>query len=296
MPNYSIFFQIFFIDSVLVSHRICDETINWLNEKCKTEEYIAVDDIKSLETLHRKQEAIERQLVPAEERVKQAHVLAENVISSYPDQSDSIKAKIRALDDQWGKYQVKVKERKKNLEEAASLQMFEANVNSLVEWTNMMVRKLSMREKINDAKLAENVAKDHRDLGDEISSQDERFEEIENLHATVTRRETDVGPLLEQLRKARENVYEMWREKQAWLQQSIDLLSFNREADQLNSLCINQGTLLDSADLGETLSDVEILLRHHDAFSETLKAQENRFKTFELATEALLASGHSESE
>ncbi|GFS59412.1 spectrin beta chain, non-erythrocytic 5 [Trichonephila inaurata madagascariensis] len=190
---------------------------------------------------------------------------------------------------------VKVKERKKNLEEAASLQMFEANVNSLVEWTNRMVRKLSMREKINDAKLAENVAKDHRDLGDEISAQDERFEEIENLHATVTRREADVGPLLEQLRKARENVYEMWREKQAWLQQSIDLLSFNREADQLNSMCINQGTLLDSADLGETLSDVEILLRHHDAFSETLKAQENRFKTFELTTEALLASGHSES-
>ncbi|GFU50869.1 spectrin alpha chain, partial [Nephila pilipes] len=282
--------------SVLIAHRICDESINWLKEKCEREDYVAVEDIKSLDTLRRKQEAIERDLVPGEERVKQAHVLAENVASLYPDQSDSIKTKIRVLDDQWEKYQIKVKERKKNLEEEAGIQMFETSVDSLMEWTNMMVRKLSMREKINDVEIAENVAKDHRDLGDEISTQDERFQEIEHLHATVAKKNTDIVPLLEELREARENVCNMWREKQAWLQQSMDLLSFNREADQLNSMCISQGTLLDSAELGDTLSDVEILLRHHDEFTETLKAQENRFKTFELTSEALITSEHSESE
>ncbi|GIX74267.1 spectrin beta chain, non-erythrocytic 5 [Caerostris extrusa] len=65
---------------------------------------------------------------------------------------------------------------------------------------------------------------------------------------------------------------------------------------QLNSLCTNQDTLLDSAELGDTLSDVEILLKHHDAFTQTLRAQESRFKTLQLTADALISSEHIESE
>ncbi|KAF8785263.1 Spectrin beta chain like protein [Argiope bruennichi] len=262
--------------SLLVSHRICDDTINWLKEKCEKENYEVVDEIDSIDTLRRKQEAIDRELIPAEERVKQAHVLAENVISSYPDQSEKMINRIRALDQQWENFQERISERKLELEESAGLKMFETSVNSLVEWTNMMVRKLNVREKISDMGVAESVVKEHKELGDEISSQDERFEEIEQLGANVVRKHKDVGSLLRELQEARE--------------------TFNREADQLNSLCTSQDTLLESADLGDTLSDVEILLRHHDAFTETLKAQENRFKTFQQTAEALISSGHSESE
>ncbi|XP_055926294.1 spectrin beta chain, non-erythrocytic 1-like isoform X1 [Argiope bruennichi] len=282
--------------SLLVSHRICDDTINWLKEKCEKENYEVVDEIDSIDTLRRKQEAIDRELIPAEERVKQAHVLAENVISSYPDQSEKMINRIRALDQQWENFQERISERKLELEESAGLKMFETSVNSLVEWTNMMVRKLNVREKISDMGVAESVVKEHKELGDEISSQDERFEEIEQLGANVVRKHKDVGSLLRELQEARETVCNLWREKQDWLQQSLDLLQFNREADQLNSLCTSQDTLLESADLGDTLSDVEILLRHHDAFTETLKAQENRFKTFQQTAEALISSGHSESE
>lgn len=44
-----------------------------------------------------------------------------------------------------------------------------------MEWANLMIRKLNVREKIGDLVIAESVAKDHRELGDEIVAQDERY-------------------------------------------------------------------------------------------------------------------------
>ncbi|KFM82031.1 Spectrin beta chain, brain 1, partial [Stegodyphus mimosarum] len=63
--------------SVLLAHRMCDEASAWLSERSKTETEVSAKDVTSFATLRRKQEAIERELTPGEERVKQALILSE---------------------------------------------------------------------------------------------------------------------------------------------------------------------------------------------------------------------------
>ncbi|KAG8194893.1 hypothetical protein JTE90_029184 [Oedothorax gibbosus] len=282
--------------SVLLAHRVCDETSIWLSEKCAMEYLDTSEDIKSLDTLRRKQEAIEREVIPAEERMKQALVLAENVANSYPDQSDSIQTRIRAVNDQWEMFQKKILERKQAVKDSAGLQILNTSLNSLMEWANLLSRKLSVREKIGDLAIAENISKEHKELGDEIVSQDEKFYEVEQLGEQLSEKHESVNIRLEQLQEARKTVHELWQDKEIWLQQRLDVQVFNREADQLSSMCTSHDTLLDAAVLGDTLSDVEMQIRHHDAFMESLNGQDNRFESFKQMTNTLIAAEHIDSD
>lgn len=77
-----------------------------------------------------------------------------------------------------------------------------------------------------------------------------RFSEVEQLGQQLAEKHRNVELQLEQLEEAQKTVQDMWQDKQMWLQQRLDLQVFNREADQLNSMCTSQDTLLDAAVLG----------------------------------------------
>nr|XP_042906281.1 spectrin beta chain, non-erythrocytic 2 isoform X2 [Parasteatoda tepidariorum] len=282
--------------SLMLAHRTCDETIAFLDEKSQSQGSELVEEIKNLDTLRRRQEAVQRELEPAEERLKQALVLAENVSNSYPDQKEQIQRKVKDLNEKWGVCQLSIKERKQKLEETAGLQIFKNYASDLLEWSYMMVTKLNVREKIGDLGVVDNVIKEHHDVKDEISTQMHRFEEAEELGNTIQDQHAEVRPLLAQLEESKATVSDLWVEKEVWLQQKRDLHLFNKETDHLQRLCSTQSTLLISTEQRDTLSDAEILLRHLETLVETMKAQESRFNAYEKMSDSLIDAGHTESE
>lgn len=274
--------------SLLLAHRMCESSITFLNETLLSTDIDSVDKITSFDELRRKQEAIGRELNIAEERVKQALVLSEKVSG----QDASLQNRVQVLKDNWKQFKIETREKQKRIEKEASIQIFSAKANYLIEWSNDMQCKLRMREKISDLEVAQNVSKDHKDLGNEIEIQDYRFTEIQELGSTVCKMYPEYEPLLQQLSEAKKIVRELWEEKYAWISQNLDLQIFDREANHLQSICANQNTLLDVAELGENLSDMEILIRHHDSFMDTLRAQTGRFALFNEMAEKLLDSSH----
>ncbi|XP_054709348.1 spectrin beta chain-like [Uloborus diversus] len=282
--------------SLLLAQRMCDEASAWLVDKAQMHSPEVVDDITSFEILQRRQEALEKELAPAEERVKQAIIIAENVSNSYPDQRDTIQFRVRELEENWNNLQIKTEERKQKLEELAGYHIFMGSANSLLEWSKVMIRKLSMREKISDMGVAESVAKEHDNFMEQINAQEDRFQEVKRLGEIVSATEPEIIPLLEQLQEARSSVHCLWAEKKTWLQQTLDLQIFNREANQLQSMASGQDSLLETADLAETLGDMEILMKHHEAFMDTFQVQGNRYEAFKHMAESLIAAGHPEEE
>ena len=83
-----------------------------------------------------------------------------------------------------------------------------------------------------------------------------------------------------------------WSTKQAWLEQCLELQQFNREADQIDATTSSHATVLEFADLGESLDDVEALLKQHEKFESTLHAQDDRLKIFSDIADKLIAQNH----
>lgn len=89
-----------------------------------------------------------------------------------------------------------------------------------------------------------------------------------------------------------DNVSSTWLAKQVWLEQCLELQQFNREADQIDATTSSHATFLEFADLGESLDDVEALIKQHEKFDNTLHAQDDRLKAFSDVADRLIAQDH----
>lgn len=83
-----------------------------------------------------------------------------------------------------------------------------------------------------------------------------------------------------------------WTAKEEWLRQCLELQQFNREADQIEATTSSHEAFLEFTDLGESLDDVEALLKQHGKFENTLHAQDDRLKAFSDTADRLIGQKH----
>lgn len=102
----------------------------------------------------------------------------------------------------------------------------------------------------------------------------------------------DVSERLDKLHGLYQAVISDWLAKEARLQQCLELQQFNREADQIEATTSSHEAFLDFTDLGESLDDVEALLKQHEKFENTLQAQDDRLKAFSDTADKLIAQNH----
>lgn len=97
---------------------------------------------------------------------------------------------------------------------------------------------------------------------------------------------------LDKLNGLHQAVLSDWTAKEKWLRQCLELQQFNREADQIEATTSSHEAFLEFTGLGETLDDVEALLKRHEKFENTLQAQDDRLKAFSDMAEKLIGQNH----
>lgn len=102
----------------------------------------------------------------------------------------------------------------------------------------------------------------------------------------------DVRERLDKLNGLYPAVTADWMTKEEWLRQCLELQQFNREADQIEATTSSHEAFLEFTDLGESLDDVEALLKQHEKFENTLHAQDDRLKAFSDTADKLIAQNH----
>lgn len=103
---------------------------------------------------------------------------------------------------------------------------------------------------------------------------------------------TDVRERLDKLNGLYLTVTSNWMTKEQRLRQCLELQQFNREADQIEASTSSHEAFLEFTDLGESLDDVEALLKQHEKFENTLQAQDDRLKAFSDTADKLIVQNH----
>lgn len=282
--------------SVELFHRTCDETRDWMVEKMEKLDTDELGiDLKTVQSLQRKHDQLERELAPVEEKVRRVNLLADSVKASYPRERHAVEARQEEIQQYWGQLKGKAVERRNRLEEAVGQQIFLNSAKSLLNWVGDVKNALNSDEPARDVTTAEHLLKSHQDLGDDIRAHQDEFNELGQLGEKLMKRNPDFDEVKEKMALLDEEqraIHRGWQEKGDWLRQCMDLQLFNREADQIDAATSSHETFLDYKDLGSTLDDVEALLKRHDDFENTLMAQDERLRVFSEMADKLIAAEH----
>lgn len=282
--------------SVELFNRTCDEAIDWMNEKMTQLDIADVGpDLKTVQALQRRHQHLERELAPLEEKITRVNLLGNSVKNSYPNEQANVTSRQKEIREMWKRTQDKAKDRRSRLESAVGQQIFMNSAKSLIVWIASIKEVLESKDRARDVETAENLLKKHNELGDEIKSHDDEFKEVIALGKQLHQRNpnlNEVTDLMNRLTIEQDAIHSAWLDKEKQLQQGVELQIFNREADKIDATTKGHEAFLDYADLGNSLDDVEAIIKRHNDFENTLGAQNKILKNFSDNADKLIENGH----
>uniref|UniRef100_A0A182W3B1 Spectrin beta chain n=1 Tax=Anopheles minimus TaxID=112268 RepID=A0A182W3B1_9DIPT len=285
--------------SVELFYRTCEEAIDWMNEKMTQLDTAEVGpDLKTVQALQRRHENLERELAPVKEKVSRVDLLGNTVKNSYPSERDNVSEKQREIQNLWQKVQEKAKERRSRLENAVGQQIFNNSTKALLGWIAECNNQLTAEETARDVETAEKLLKKHKDLGEDINAHDDEFAQVAKLGQQILERnpalteDPDMANKIAKLESERQRLHGAWLAKEKKLQQCIELQIFNREADKIDATTKSHEAYLEYDDLGDSLDDVEAIMKRHIDFENSLGAQDKILKNFSEGADRLIRNNH----
>lgn len=286
--------------SVELFNRTCDEAKDWMNEKMMQLDAAEWGrDLRTVQALQRRHENLERELAPIQEKVNRVDWLANSVKKSYPAERNNVSERQNEIQEMWKNMQNKADERRQRLENAVGQQIFENSTKNLLDWIERTNELMDIDEKAKDVETAKLHLKNHNDLGDDIKTHSDEFNELIGLGNQLIERNpklTELGDTITKLKSEKVKMTQKWKDKLKHLEQCVELQIFNREADKIDATTKSHEAFLENRDLGDSLDDVEAILKRHNDFENTLEAQSNIIKAFSEKANKLIANKHYASE
>lgn len=274
---------------VHVYDRRADETIAWIAEKeanLLSEDY--GQDLETIQALVRKHDVFNTELGAVKEQVDAVIEEAKRLAETYPDAKEHIEVKRDETMDIWSELLEKTVARKDKLKQAEQLQAYFDEYRDLMAWINELIAKITAPDLATTVAGAEALLARVQEHRAEINSRNEAFakfntdgnrliaekhflsNEIQDKIAVLGQRKR----LLDSTLEKRREIYEL----------NLDTRLFLREAEVLESWIHSREPQLKEAKLGESIGQVEELIRRHEDFEKTVEAQEDKFQALKRIT------------
>lgn len=144
-------------------HRDIDETKDWIAEKDNALDNDDLGkDLRSVQTLQRKHEGMERDLDALRDKIRQLDETSRRLMQSHPDSADQTYAKQKEINEMWDQVTTKAQARKTRLLDSYDLQRFLSDYRDLMAWISSMMGLVTSEELANDVTGAEALIERHQ--------------------------------------------------------------------------------------------------------------------------------------
>ncbi|XP_026728842.1 spectrin alpha chain isoform X2 [Trichoplusia ni] len=302
-------------------HRDVDETKDWIAEK---EAALATDDLgkdlRSVQTLQRKHEGLERDLAALGDKIRQLDDTANRLMSTHGDSADATYSKQREINEAWQQLQARANARKEKLLDSYDLQRFLSDYRDLMAWINSMMALVSSEELANDVTGAEALLERHQSQRLEIDArygimpQEHRtemdaragaFQALELFGQQLLQgghyASVDIQEKLNNMSDARQELEKAWVGRRMKLDQNLELQLFYRDCEQAEGWMGAREAFLspakdapDAADAADAAQpdNVEQLIKKHEDFDKAINAHEEKIAQLQTLADQLMASEH----
>lgn len=110
------------------------------------------------------------------------NLLGNSVKNSYPHECNNVNVRQNEIKDLWNKVQTKAKERRSRLEDAVGQQIFMNSSKNLINWATDIQETMKAEEPVRDVATAEQLKKQHMELGEEIRTKEDEYVTVNTAH------------------------------------------------------------------------------------------------------------------
>jgi len=268
----------------------CKEVLAHIDEKKKCIPDESGRDAQSVAQLQRRHATFEENdLITLGGKVSQISEEAHKLHSLYAgERAKEIKDRELEVLNEWSNLQKLVDERKRQLGDMGDLYKFFNMARDLMMWMETQMRQMRNEDKPRDVSGVELLINNHQSLKAEIDARAENFTICLNLGKDLVNRyhprSHEVKDKCVQLCLQRDRINDQWRDRWELLQLMLEVYQFARDAAVAEQWLIAQEPYLLNEDLGETLDQVEQLIKKHETFEKSIHAQEERFNALRKLT------------
>lgn len=288
-------------------HRDVDETKDWIAEK---EAALATDDLgkdlRSVQTLQRKHEGLERDLAALGDKIRQLDDTANRLMSTHGDSADATYSKQREINEAWQQLQARANARKEKLLDSYDLQRFLSDYRDLMAWINSMMALVSSDELANDVTGAEALLERHQEHRTEMDARAGTFQALELFGQQLLQgghyASVDIQEKLNNMSDARQDLEKAWVGRRMKLDQNLELQLFYRDCEQAEGWMGAREAFLSPSSKDQTDADaaadaaqpdnVEQLIKKHEDFDKAINAHEEKIAQLQTLADQLMASEH----
>merc|ERR1712088_660354 len=178
--------------------------------------------------------------------------------------------------------------RKSKLNDTSDLFKFFAMVRNLVLWMDDLMRQMKTSEKPRDVSGVELLMNNHQGHKAEIDARADNFNDCITLGKELLNRShyasNEIKEKLLELTNMQNEMLHRWEERWEHLRLILEVYQFARDAAVAEAWLMAQDPYLKSEELGQTIDEVENLIKKHEAFEKAAAAQEERFAALERLT------------
>ncbi|KAL0969750.1 hypothetical protein UPYG_G00231790 [Umbra pygmaea] len=265
------------------------ELVSQIQEKQKEIPADLGEDFSKADTFHRMHAAFERDISTLGKQVQQFQETAARLHAQYAgDKAVEIQVQEKGVVEAWKALLNACEGRRKSLEETADKFRFFTMVRDLMAWMESTIQQIETQEKPRDVSSVELLMKYHQGIRSEIDQREPKFSDcVEHGKALLARKHKDFAEIKEKLIQLVEKKKEMmtkWDDRWDWLRLLLEVCQFARDASVAEAWLVAQEPYVASKDLGQTVDEVEKLLKRHEAFEKSTATWEERFSALERLT------------
>ncbi|NXJ69354.1 SPTB2 protein, partial [Rostratula benghalensis] len=246
-------------------------------------------DQNTVETLQRMHTTFEHDIQALGTQVRQLQEDAARLQAAYAgDKADDIHKRENEVLEAWKALLDACEGRRVRLVDTGDKFRFFSMVRDLMLWMEDVIRQIEAQEKPRDVSSVELLMNNHQGIKAEIDARNDSFTTCIELGKSLLARKhyasEEIKEKLLQLTEKRKEMIDKWEDRWEWLRLILEVHQFSRDASVAEAWLLGQEPYLSSREIGQSVDEVEKLIKRHEAFEKSAATWDERFAALERLT------------
>ncbi|XP_063129365.1 spectrin beta chain, non-erythrocytic 1 isoform X3 [Rattus norvegicus] len=246
-------------------------------------------DQNTVETLQRMHTTFEHDIQALGTQVRQLQEDAARLQAAYAgDKADDIQKRENEVLEAWKSLLDACEGRRVRLVDTGDKFRFFSMVRDLMLWMEDVIRQIEAQEKPRDVSSVELLMNNHQGIKAEIDARNDSFTACIELGKALLARKhyasEEIKEKLLQLTEKRKEMIDKWEDRWEWLRLILEVHQFSRDASVAEAWLLGQEPYLSSREIGQSVDEVEKLIKRHEAFEKSAATWDERFSALERLT------------
>lgn len=246
-------------------------------------------DQNTVETLQRMHTTFEHDIQALGTQVRQLQEDAARLQAAYAgDKADDIQKRENEVLEAWKSLLDACEGRRLRLVDTGDKFRFFSMVRDLMLWMEDVIRQIEAQEKPRDVSSVELLMNNHQGIKAEIDARNDSFTTCIELGKSLLARKhyasEEIKEKLLQLTEKRKEMIDKWEDRWEWLRLILEVHQFSRDASVAEAWLLGQEPYLSSREIGQSVDEVEKLIKRHEAFEKSAATWDERFSALERLT------------